>query len=289
MKTKFILLVVFSVFICSSCRARKTQNNTINYSINELNDNLIRCIETNNYGDIEYWLSMGADANIQYMNQSLLSYCTYKNLTEASKVLINYGADVNWIDPQDHVSVFSNVIFKNNIELGKYFLEHNLDLTYKNYSGFNYFEESIFYKNDEENLFFNDYRFTYLLLDNEIMRKEVEKDEGTIYSLIRNWNTEMPSIIEKIYGSDYIFPDYPPALLIAIAENEIDAVKYLISKGIQIDKEYYEPDFQSYFLPEDFALKLYQEIVHNLGEDSIDAQKMYKIFLLLESEMNKKI
>lgn len=285
MKTRLYILILITLFVSSSCSRKSSLNSSVNYSINELNDNLIKCIETNNYEKIEYWLSLGADANSQYDNQSLLSYFTYKNITEISKLLIDYGADVNWIDPQDHVSVFSNVIYKNNYELGMYFLKHNLDITYKDYSGFNYFEESIFYKNDKDNQFFNDYRFANLLLENEIMKKEVRDDEGTIYSLIRNWSTEMPSIIEKIYGPDYIFPDYPPALLIAIEENEVEAVRFLISKGVQIDKEYYEPDFQSYYTPISFASKYYQEIVHNLGEDSIEAKNMYKIILLLESKM----
>lgn len=291
MKKNYCLLLLISIILFINCSNKKQKVNGISkskYSVNELNGNLIQSMEEKNYKNAAHWISKGANPNLSYRNQSLLSYCTYKNITDLSKILIEAGADINWIDPSDHVSVFSNVIFNNNLELGKYFLSHNIDLSYKDYSGFNYFEKSIFDKNDKENKFYNDYRFAYLLLQNSVMKKIVQEDKGTMYAIIRNWSSEMPSIIESIYGTDYIFPDSPPVILIAITEIEIDAVKYFISKNISTKKEYYEPDFNEYYTPLDFADFYYREIIHNSGRNSIYAKKIEDICILLEKNKDNK-
>lgn len=280
----FCLVVLFLILSCISCSPKKNTNVKkveVITTNEDLNKKLIECLNNNDFEKAEYWLSMGANPNILYKNQSLLSYSTFKNWTDFSITLIDYGADVNWVDPKDHVTVFSNVIYKNNIILGKYLLEHDVDLTYLNYSGHNYFEESILDKHQEDNPFYLDYRFTYLLLNNSKMLEVLRKDKNIIYTIIRNWSSEMPHIIKLIYGNEYVFPDEPPVLLISISENESEALKYFISCGVTIDKEYYYPEIKQSIKPIDFAESYYNEILYNQGENSIYTEKIRKICDLL--------
>lgn len=287
MKRLFSMMILVSVFSCVSCFYKKNLNTNDEELINTkemLNKNLIECLDKYDFVKAEYLLSIGANPNILYKNQSLLGYSSFKNWTDFSIKLIDFGADVNWVDPNDHVSIFSNVIFRNNIVLGKYLLEHNVDLTYLNYSGHNYFEESIFDKHKEDNPFYLDYRFTYLLLNNSKMLEILKKDKNIIYTIIRNWSPEMPHIIKLIYGNEYSFPEDPPVLLISITENEIEALKYFISCGVSIEKDYYYSEIKQKIKPIDLAEIYYNETLYNLGENSIYTKKIKKIYDLLSEK-----
>lgn len=278
-----VILIVSCFFIsCSKKNIKEIEKNEI-ITTNELNNRVIQCMSNYDYEEVIQLISKGASPNLLYKNQSLLCFSTFNNLTDLSKKLIENGADVNWVDPSDMVSVFSNVIYNNNIELTKAFIANNVNFDYRNISGHNYFEESIFDKCNPDNPFFNDYRIAYLLLDNDKMRSIVEKDEKSIYSIIRNWSSEMPAIIDKIYGKDYIFPDNQPVLLISIAEFEIEALKYFISKNISVDKEYYYHDLNNYYKPLELANYYFQETYHNRGENSEFTKKMEDICILLEN------
>lgn len=274
--------ILFLIFFCLVSCSKKNEKQEIN-TIDELNNKVIQCMDNHAYEDVINLVSKGASPNLIYHNQSLLCFSTYNNITDLSMKLIEKGADVNWVDPIDMVSVFSNVIYKNNIELAEVFVANNVNLEYRNISGHNYFEESIFDRCNPDNPFYNDYRITYILLDNKKMRSIVEKDENIIYSIIRNWSPEMPSIIDKIYGKDYVFPDNQPVLLISIAEFEIEALKYFISKNISVDKEYYYPDLNEYYKPIDLANYYFQEAFHNRGANSEFTKTIENICILLES------
>ncbi len=287
MNRLFCIIILVLIFSCISCTPKKNEkiNNVETIHTKEnLNKKLIECVDKYDFTKAVYWLSMGADPNVLYKNQSLLSYSTFNNWTDFSIKLIDLGADVNWVDPSDHVSIFSNAIYRNNIVLGQYLLEHNVDLSYLNYSGHNYFEESIYDKHKEDNPFYLDYRFTYLLLKNKKMLEILQKDKNIIYTIIRNWSPEMPHIIKMIYGDEYFFSEDPPVLLISITENEIEALKYFISCGVIIDKDYYYYEIKQKIKPIDLAEIYYNESLYNLGENSIYTKKIKKIYDLLSEK-----
>lgn len=284
MKRIIFLYIFIATIVSISCSSKKEQiqQNQYKYSQNELNEKFIECIDTFDFDKATYWLSLGADANIMYKDQSILSYSTLKNWTDFSITLIEYGADINWIDPKDKVSVFSNVISRNNLILGKYFIDHNVDLSYKDFSNHTYFEESIFNKQDEDNPFYHDYRFTYLLLSDNRMKEIIRNDTKILYSIIGNWSSEMPKILGLIYGDDYIFPDDPPVLLVSISENQIEALKYFVSKNCLVNKEYYYQDLGESFKPTELADLYYEEAFRNLGYESDSTKKFENICLYLE-------
>ena len=93
----------------------------------------------------------------------------------------------------------------------------------------------------------------------------------------------MPNIIKMIYGDEYIFPDDPPVLLISITENQPEALKYFISCGVIIDKEYYYSEFKQEINPIDLADFYYAELF-NRGETSDYTKKAEKIYELLSEK-----
>ena len=79
MNRLFCIIIVVLIFSCISCTPKKNEkiNNVETIHTKEnLNKKLIECVDKYDFTKAVYWLSMGADPNVLYKNQSLLSYST---------------------------------------------------------------------------------------------------------------------------------------------------------------------------------------------------------------------
>ena len=112
-----------------------------------------------------------------YKGESLLSYCAFNNLTEVCIKAIEKGADINWINPEDGISILNLAISHNNLELAKMLLEYNVSLDYESAQHQNYLALSLKDRNDKESNLYLDYSFTKILLANTEYREKLKNEK----------------------------------------------------------------------------------------------------------------
>lgn len=88
-------------------------------------------IEATLAGDLEAvksLLASGTDPNLVYNTNTALTYAARDGFTEIARVLIDSGADVNWIDGEG-VTPLILAAFKNHVDLAQLLLKHEADTT----------------------------------------------------------------------------------------------------------------------------------------------------------------
>lgn len=80
--------------------------------------------------EVNKLLQQGTDPNLVYNTNTALTYAARDGFTEIARVLIDHGADVNWIDGEG-VTPLILASFKNHIELVQLLLAHGADKTIK--------------------------------------------------------------------------------------------------------------------------------------------------------------
>ncbi|MBQ8680807.1 MAG: hypothetical protein IJ530_13815 [Treponema sp.] len=225
----------------------------------------------------------GANANSIYKGKSLLYYLASKNQTEVALLAIEHGANVNWVDTEEQLSVFSWAIHHNNLILGKAILEKSVDLNYRGYNGQTYLTCCTENQNDKNHGLYLNYDFAEMFLGYDYVRSYFKQESGTLYDLIYRWTEKTPKLIETIYGENYVFPDEIPVLLIAI-DNK-DALEYFIGKGVNPNKKYYDDEEELFFTPLEKALEVRDNLTHYHGNDKKfdeDSDDVKKIDLIIE-------
>lgn len=82
-------------------------------------------------GDLETvrrLLQAGTDPNMPYHTNTALTYAARDGFTEIAHLLINYGADVNWIDGEG-VTPLILASFKDYVDIVQLLLEHGADVS----------------------------------------------------------------------------------------------------------------------------------------------------------------
>ncbi len=80
--------------------------------------------------EVNQLLQQGTDPNLVYNTNTALTYAARDGFTEIARVLIDHGADVNWIDGEG-VTPLILASFKNHLELVQLLLSHGADTTVK--------------------------------------------------------------------------------------------------------------------------------------------------------------
>ncbi|MEM9002941.1 MAG: ankyrin repeat domain-containing protein [Cyanobacteria bacterium P01_F01_bin.86] len=88
-------------------------------------------IEATLAGDVETVRSLlqeGTDPNLVYHTNTALTYAARDGFIAIARVLIDAGAEVNWIDGEG-VTPLILASFKNHVELAELLLDHGADVT----------------------------------------------------------------------------------------------------------------------------------------------------------------
>ncbi|MEM9484993.1 MAG: ankyrin repeat domain-containing protein [Cyanobacteria bacterium P01_F01_bin.116] len=78
--------------------------------------------------DVRQLLEQGTNPNLVYHTNTALTYAARDGFTEIARLLIDYGADVNWIDGEG-VTPLILASFKDHIDLVRLLLAHGADVT----------------------------------------------------------------------------------------------------------------------------------------------------------------
>ncbi|MEM9482632.1 MAG: ankyrin repeat domain-containing protein [Cyanobacteria bacterium P01_F01_bin.116] len=89
---------------------------------------LIEATLAGNIDEVTTLLQQGIDPNLVYNTNTALTYAARDGFTEIASLLIEQGADVNWIDGEG-VTPLILASFKGHMELVKLLLKHNADIT----------------------------------------------------------------------------------------------------------------------------------------------------------------
>lgn len=87
---------------------------------------LIAATLAGNVDDVRSQLLQGTNPNVVYHTNTALTYAARDGFTEIARLLIDYGADVNWIDGEG-VTPLILASFKNHRSLVQLLLDHGAD------------------------------------------------------------------------------------------------------------------------------------------------------------------
>lgn len=83
---------------------------------------------------VQSLLDRGTEPNLTYHSNTALTYAARDGLTDIARLLLDQGADVNWID-REGVTPLILAAFKNHLELAQLLLNQGADLTVKDQWG----------------------------------------------------------------------------------------------------------------------------------------------------------
>ena len=89
---------------------------------------LIEATLAGDLDEVRSRLQAGTDPNLVYHTNTALTYASRDGFTEIARLLIDAGADVNWIDGEG-VTPLILASFKNHVELAELLLDHGADIT----------------------------------------------------------------------------------------------------------------------------------------------------------------
>ena len=95
---------------------------------------LIEATLAGNVDDVRSQLANGTDPNLIYNTNTALTYAARDGFTEIARLLIDHGAEVNWIDGEG-VTPLILASFKDHIELVQLLLAHGADITIRDQMG----------------------------------------------------------------------------------------------------------------------------------------------------------
>ena len=126
-KHYFLLMAVMLPMLClGSCIPTNQQTDAA--SAAETTPPLIEATLAGNIETISQLLQNGTDPNLVYNTNTALTYAARDGFTEIARLLIDQGADVNWIDGEG-VTPLILASFKGHLELTQLLLDHGADAT----------------------------------------------------------------------------------------------------------------------------------------------------------------
>ncbi len=122
-----LLAPILSLAACSSSRQSTVPDSSISM---QAVPPLVAATLAGDTDTVERLLEDGADPNVVHNTNTALTYVARDGLTEVVQLLIDYDADVNWIDGEG-VTPLILASFKDNVEIVQLLLEHGADITIK--------------------------------------------------------------------------------------------------------------------------------------------------------------
>lgn len=216
-------IILFAVSLFSSCSKE---------------NDLIEAVKKEDYKTAVNLIKRGCNPNLEYDGYPILWHALEKGNDQLIETLIEYGADVNWQNEKNTTSIFFKSIEERNYRSIKLLLENNVDLRYRDSHNSGIFADI---------LFRDDYNLVKFFLSFEKCCTYCLNDEQTLYALALYWHKYNPEIYDIIYGDGYQIPDEIPVLLLSISN--IDALKFFISKGVDVNKKYYDEEADEWYTP----------------------------------------
>jgi ankyrin repeat protein len=204
-----------------------------------LENSILYYMITNNYPLelIKLLIEKGADVNFitTYGNKSLLCLAIEESNNELGKLLIEKGADVNSITTYGNKSLLYLAIEKSNNELGKLLIEKGADVNFIT----TYFDKSLLYLAIEK----SNNELGKLLIekgaDVNFIKKNTYGDESLLYLAIEKSNNELGKLlIEKGADVNFIKKNTygdKSLLYLAIEKSNNELGKLLIEKGADVN------------------------------------------------------
>lgn len=129
MHTLVLLLVIPGLGVgLGSCRIFEQQTEIATPVVAATVPPLIEATLAGNVDDVRSQLAKGTNPNLVYNTNTALTYAARDGFTEIARLLIDHGADVNWIDGEG-VTPLILASFKDHIGLVQLLLEHGADVT----------------------------------------------------------------------------------------------------------------------------------------------------------------
>ncbi len=256
-KNSFILKLSF-VLLLTGCFGKNVKPKEFSYLTKEdcyanLGENLVKALDLHDYKEAERLINEGANPNLIYDNVSLMYFFIQNKKSDLALLVMEKGADINWINPKNVFSLLSEAIYSDDLLLVKKISEKGIDIGFKDLHGQTYFSQCLAYKR---------YDCLDILLSYPEFEENIRKSDSSWYFLVYYWTKNTPNIIHRIYGNDVAISDDVPVLLVAIDENKFDAVKFFIDMGIDKNKKYYDERSGTYITPLQKAYQMEHFLLH---------------------------
>ena len=120
------MALMLSLIYLGGCRSSQADVDSVIQSVAV--PALVEATLSGNIDNVSQLLQQGTDPNVVYNTNTALTYAARDGFTEIARLLIDYGADVNWIDGEG-VTPLILASFKGHGELVELLLDHNADIT----------------------------------------------------------------------------------------------------------------------------------------------------------------
>jgi ankyrin repeat protein len=290
------------------------------FSYDKKNSNaFLLSIKEKNYVEMEAYLRNGILNHVTDEIENPLAVATQGEDEKAVILLINYGANVNFIFHD--ISLLQWAIRKKNINLAELLVLKGADINYKDDDGNTVFSDACSYLPDENLSFFlangvnqmervksgiidpntgKDGQISYFeyllvrkklkaaasLLDNDDVLIEVLHDEKMILKMLYYWTADSTQLADLLITKDYKINDELPLLQEAILLP--DAFEWLLDHGVSLTKEikdYYSVSNEQY-TPLEYAkmilLRLYNPKKIDDSADDLNEDDILAIKKVIE-------
>lgn len=208
-------------------------------------------------------LKYGADPNLVVDDDcnSLLQWVLKNRVTNLVGQTIQNGADVNYVNCMDKSTAFPlaiNVLPEDDLFQ---FVDHGLDLLYRDKNNKSYFEQLLIHRKTKILLYFLNY---------EDAVKDVLADESLSLKLVYYWTGGTRQLADMLISKGLTLNTSLPLLQEAIREVKYDAVEWLLEQGVSPTAEYSDPagyDILNEGTPLDIVYDTEYRLLHYAGKD----------------------
>lgn len=119
---------MLSIAYLGGCISIHHQGDIEASTVTETTPKLIGATLAGDTATVRRLLEQGSNPNVVYNTNTALTYAARDGFIDIARLLIDHGADVNWIDGEG-VTPLILASFKDHIELVRLLLEHDADTT----------------------------------------------------------------------------------------------------------------------------------------------------------------
>lgn len=127
-RSHLLMVFIIPVLCLGSCAFTSQPTDKGSPVMTEAAPRLIEATLARNLETVSVLLEQGTDPNLVYNTNTALTYAARDGFIDIARLLIDYGADVNWIDGEG-VTPLILAAFKDHIELVQLLLNHGADTT----------------------------------------------------------------------------------------------------------------------------------------------------------------